>query len=167
MDNSETRVVAENNEQPNPVVPIYSREMASVALTGVGVGIVAMATMYLLNMYVFTAVMCRDESVANCADAPLYAMVVAMIIGAIGGLVAMVQARIYRPLLVVLTSTAALWGFQILVEGTRWYWGLLITVILFALTYSLFAWIARIRSFSLALVVSFVLVIAVRLMLNS
>lgn len=160
------RVVAENNERVSPVVPMFGRELASVAVIGLAVGVITWVAMTLLERYVFAAVMCRENAAANCADAASYATIVAMILGAVAALIALVQARVYRPLLAVIAATAALWGFALaLLGGVAWYWALLITAILFGLTYALFAWVARIRSFVLAIVISLVLIVVIRLVL--
>lgn len=99
----------------------------------------------------------------ECTNAGNYAMIVAMVIASIGGLIALVQARIYRPLLVVLAAAISMWGLHVITAGMQWYWTLVVTMILFALTYALFTWVARIRSFLLSLVVIVVLVALVRL----
>lgn len=156
------RVVAESTERVDPVVPMYNREIFGVFLTGVIVGLVVGGMIYLLDRFVFGVMLCRGADTANCADAPQYAMIVSMILGAIAGLIAMVQTRVYRPLLAVLGTTAGLWGVHVLTDTMPWYWALLVTAILFGLAYTLFAWIARIRSFVVAIIVSIVLVALMR-----
>lgn len=167
MANNE-RVVAENTERAEPVVPLYQRDVVSIAVVGIATGIITWSAMMLLERFVFAAVMCRDDSTANCADAGSYAMIVAMILGGLAALIALVQARIYRPLLVVIAATAALWGFSTqLLGGIEWYIAVPVVAILFGLTYVLFAWIARLRSFVLSVVLIVLLVVAIRLVLNS
>lgn len=159
----QNRVVADNIERVDPVVPMFRSEMMLVVATGLGVGLAVFGLVYLLNEYIFSAVLCRGDSAAECANATNYAMIVAMVIGGIGGLIALVQARIYRPLLVVLAAAVSLWGVNVITAGMQWYWALVITMVLFALTYALFTWVARIRSFLLSLVVIVVLVVLARL----
>ena len=159
------RVVAENHERVDPVVPMFQREMLGIVATGVGVGLIVFVAAFLLNQYVFGSILCQGEA-ANCSDAPTYSMIVAMVIGALLGLVALVQTRVYRPLLVVLGATVGLWGLFALTADMAWYWGLLILVAMFGLAYALFAWIARIRAFVVALIVTIVLVVAMRLILS-
>lgn len=162
------RVVAENTEKVEPVVALYKRDIASIAIIGLAVGVISWAAMTLLERFVFVAVMCREGANANCADAASYALIVAMILGALAGLVALVQARIYRPLLIVIAATAALWGFDSqLFNDVIWYIALPVTAVLFALTYLLFAWIARLRSFILSVLLSVVLIVAIRYVLNA
>lgn len=75
------------------------------------------------------------------------------------------RLRVYRPLLVVLAATIALWGMHGIVASTAWYWVVAIFAVLFGLSYALFAWIARIRNFVMALVVTIVVVVVVRFLL--
>lgn len=146
----------------SPVVPMPLNEVLRIVLIGVGVG-AAVAVLYaLLDSFVFSAVLCRPQYAGECAQAPDYAMIVAMVIGAIGGLVALARARVYRPLLIVITATITLWLGSGLVAGFAWYWTMLILAILYAIAYVLFAWIARIRSFVLAVIASVVAAVLVR-----
>ncbi len=161
---NQERVVAANQERVEPVVPMYNSEIFGIAGTGAGVGLIVFGAAYLLNRYVFDAMLCQGDA-AGCEQAPTYAMIVAMVIGALLGLVALVQLRVYRPLLVVLGATIGLWGFFALTSAIAWYWGLIVAIILFALSYALFAWIARIRPFVVSLIVTIVLVAAMRLIL--
>lgn len=149
----------------SPFVPMATRELLSTVLCGVGVGLLVALLMYLMNKFVFGAVLCRPQAPADCAQAPTYSMIVAMIIGAIAGLVSMARIRVYRPLLIVIAATIALWGINTLTASMAWYFALPVIMIMFGLVYGLFAWIARIRSFILAIVVTVVLVVIVRLAL--
>lgn len=156
------RVVATNVEQIDPIIPMTSREVFTVLVAGFLVGAVVAAGYYLLARYVFGAVMCRESSSATCVEAPVYAMTVAMIIGGLAGLITLAQARVYRPLLVVLAAVISLWGFQMLIGDMAWYWGTLIVAGLFALTYGLFAWIVRLRSFVRAMIIVLLLIVLLR-----
>lgn len=162
------RVVAENVERVDPIVPMYARDVVSVAVVGLAVGVITWVAATLLERFVFSAVMCRDDAATNCANAESYALIVAMILGGVSALIALVQARIYRPLLVVIAVTAALWAFAGALDlgDIAWYLSLPITAVLFALSYALFAWVARLRSFVLSVVLSIVLVVAIRLTLS-
>ena len=74
----------------------------------------------------------------------------------------LVRIRVYRPLLVVLAVVLALWGIQSIVVVLPWYLALVGMVAVGALSYSLFAWIARLRSFVLAAIVTVVIAVLVR-----
>lgn len=160
--NNNDRVVATNVEKIEPTVPMYGRELLTVCLSGILVGALIAIAYYLLSHFVFGAVMCREGADTTCGDAPGYAMTVAMIIGGLAGLITLAQVRVYRPLLVVLATAIALWGFHVLLGDMVWYWGLLLTAGLFGLTYMLFAWIVRLRSFVAAVVLVAVIVVLIR-----
>lgn len=146
----------------SPLVPMTPRELVSTILTGVAVGLLVAVLYFLLNKFVFGAVLCRPQSTADCSQAPNYSMIVALIVASIAGVAGLARARVYRPLLIVLAAAIALWGFQSAVTNVVWYWALLATMVLFGLAYGLFGWLARIRNFILALVVTIVIVILVR-----
>ena len=89
-------------------------------------------------------------------------MTVSMIIGGLAGLITLAQVRVYRPLLIVLATALSLWSFHLLVGEMAWYWGLLTLAMLFGLTYMLFAWIVRLRSFVAAVVLAALIVLLIR-----
>ena len=89
----------------SPFVAMTSGEIIRTVLCGMGVGLLTALVMFLMNKFVFGAVLCRAQSMADCSQAPTYAMIVAMVIGAIAGLVALARLRVYRPLLIVLAAT--------------------------------------------------------------
>ncbi|NCU38731.1 hypothetical protein EOL96_06820 [Candidatus Saccharibacteria bacterium] len=160
--NSNDGVVSEEINHVSPVISTRGRETATILGVGAIVGLIVAAAYILLEKYVFSAVLCRAGADAACSDAPGYAMIVAMVIGAIIGLLALVQARVFRPLLVVLATAISLWGMTVLIDDFVWYWQLLLIVGFFAFTYLLYAWIARIRSFIVASIISIVLIVAMR-----
>ena len=163
--NTDAEVVSEDINRVSPIVPTFGREVIGVFAIGAGVGLVTTAAYWLLDKFVFSAVMC-GEGGADCQNAGSYAMIVALIIGTLGGLVAMVQARVYRPLLAALAAVISLWGFDSIIAGMTWYWPLLIAVAVFGFTYLMFSWFARIRSFVMALIITATLVVAARVIMT-
>lgn len=139
------------------------RELIGVIVSGAVIGIVVIGLYLLLNHFVFSAVLCRPQAPADCSQAPTYAMIVAQVIGVIAGIGILVRMRVYRPLLIVLATIATLWTLQSLIAPFAWWGALCIGAVLFGISYGLFAWVARIRSFILALVVTVVLVIVARI----
>ena len=91
-----------------PFVGMARHEFLNVALTGLGVGIVVTLLYFLLNTFVFGAVLCRPQSTGDCSQAPNYAMIVSIIIATIGGVANLARIRIYRPLMVGIASAVAL-----------------------------------------------------------
>ena len=145
-----------------PYVGMTRRDFIGVLVSGIIAGLAAFVLYALLNKFVFGAVLCRTESTGDCSQAPTYSMIVAMIISTIAGVANLARLRIYRPLLVGLASAIALWGIHTMVAGVAWYWSALVFAVLFALAYAVFGWVARLRNFILALVVTVVIVVVSR-----
>ena len=149
----------------SPLVPMSIVELLRAVVTGAGVGLIVALVYFLMNKFVFGAVMCRPQSMTQCAQAPMYAYAVATVVGIIAGVAALVRMRIYRPLLAVLAAAIALWGVHTLLANVVWYWALVVAMLMFGVAYGLFAWLARIRSFILALVVTIAVVVIMRLLI--
>ena len=158
-------VVHEEVVIESPFVTMTFRELIVTALWGVAVGLVTAFVYIMLYKFVFSAVLCRPQSTGSCDQAPNYAATVAAVISLVAGVAALARLRIYRPLLVVIAVLVSLWGLQTDVIGMPWYWAVLATAALFGLAYALYAWLARIRNFILAVVVIVVVVVLVRWML--
>lgn len=163
------KVYTEAPATPAPVSPLVGMSFGDLAKTmaaGVVTGLLTAGVAILMYRFVFAAVLCRSATNVDCNQAPLYATIVAIVVGAIIGTVVLARLRVFRPLLVVLATAIALWTVHIWALGMAWYWGLLVTALLYGLSYGLFAWVARIRSFILAIVVTVVLVVGLRLLLQ-
>lgn len=165
MANSE-RVVASVNEV-SPVTVMYRREILRLLGFGLAIGVLFAGVYYLLEHFVFGSVLCRPGNDMACASAPSYAMAVSIVLTAVVGLVGLVQLRGYRPLIVVLAIAVSYWGLNIILQNITWYIGLIVAAVLFALSYLLFSWIARLRSLSITLLLTIVVVILIRLALVS
>ncbi len=143
-------------------------DLLRIALVGAVVGIVATALYALIDAYVFTPALCQNGAVeaTRCANKPVFTDALTMILAAIIGLFGMVRLRVYRPLLVVLLTTVSIWSIlSILIPGLTWWGAALGSALVFALTYALFAWLVQLRHFLLAVCVSLVVVVAIRLVL--
>lgn len=146
-----------------PLIPMNKKDVIRAALYGAFVG--AMLTvLYILLSRVSSTVLCRGDS-SLCESAPQYAVAISMVLVSIGGLILLSLARIYRPLFVVIASSVALWGLQTYLSLLPWYWALVGMTVICAVAYALFTWLARLRSFILCLVVSVVVIVAVRLII--
>lgn len=156
-----------DNSTVSPLVQMSLRELVAAIVCGIGVGLMVSALMLIMNKYLFGTVLCRTSASADCSQAPLYSLIVSMVIGAIAGVVGLARLRVFRPLLTVIASAVALWGIEPIVFGMPWYWAILSTMFLFGICYGLFTWISRVRSFILAVVLVTVLVVVTRLMLIS
>ena len=149
----------------NPFVTLSMSGLVSALLVGAGVGLLSTGIYLLLNHFIFSAALCR-AGVEGCSNAPLYSTIITAVIAVIMGVVALARVGTYRPLLVALASSIGLWSIYMVVGSAFWLWALLIGAVLFALAYGLFAWVARVRSFIIAIVALIVLTVIVRLVLG-
>ena len=131
-----------------------------VAITGAVVGLVTWMLAYALQRFVLGSLFCGDE--ATCERAVDYSGAIALIVTAIVGVIVLVRSLVYRPLLIVLGAVVSLWGI------VSWLSGLTILeqvgwmVLLFALAYSAYAWLARVRNVVVMLILVALLLIASR-----
>lgn len=156
-----------DNSTVSPLVQMSVRELIAAVVCGIGVGLLVAVLMLLMNKYLFGTVLCRTTANADCNQAPLYSLIVSMVIGAIAGIVGLARLRVFRPLLTVIATAVALWGIESIVFGMPWYWAIISAMFLFGICYGLFTWISRVRSFILAVVLVIVLIVITRLMLIS
>lgn len=160
-------LVVDAEPRVSPLVPMSVRDVIGVLVGGLATGLIVAGVMMLLDKYVFGAALCRPQSVESCSQAPFYSMIVALVIGVIVGLVVLARLRIYRPLMIVLAVAIATWGIHVITNGMAWYWTLIAIAVIYAAMYGFFAWIARVRSFMFALVVTVVMVVVFRLVMVS
>lgn len=139
------------------------RLSAKVALTGAVIGIAVWGLAILLERFVLKSIFCGDPSAAACTDIATYAGNIAAVIMAIIGVVVLVRLSVFRPLLIVLGAAISLWGLAAWLSGLSMLEQLCWSVLLYALLYSLYAWIARIRNAIVVLVVFAVAAVATRL----
>jgi hypothetical protein len=147
------------------LAPMSLRQLVLVVLVGAVAGIIAWGLSYVLDTYVLQAIFCREES-ADCSEVPQYAEAIAGIIAAGAALFGLVKLRAMRPLVVVVAATLALWGLVSAVVTLEWYGALLAVTGLYALTYAIFAWIARLRVLWMVMFLVVAALVAIRFGLN-
>jgi len=144
------------------------QQLLFIALTGLGVGIALWLLTLILDSFVLSPLICRGGSTPDeCAAVTGYAEAIAALFVSAGGLVGLVKFRVYRPLLIVVAAAIALWGIVSLASASHpVYLVAIITAFMYAVAYTTFAWINRIRLFWLAAAVLIVLVAIVRFILQ-
>lgn len=156
-----------NQEQkPSILVPMSIQQLLRIALLGAAIGAATWGAVQLLNIYAFGPMVCKGGVSIPCDTSLNYASAIGSVLIAGLGLLGLVKLQAFRSLLTVLAATISLWGVEILLRDWAWQTALLVSVLLFALAYSLYAWIVRLRSFSMAAVLIVVLVVAARFALN-
>lgn len=162
----ETKVANKNqSEQPQALVAMSMRDFFSVIIVGGVIGLLIWALGMTLNRYVFDAYLCSGDSISQCGQAKNYSALSALAVASIVSLVALMQLRVYRPLLVIIAVMIGLWGLAQLSWDLVWYQGAGICLVMYALALGTFSWILRLRQFWMALVITIVIVAALRLVL--
>lgn len=139
------------------------RTMAKIALVGAVLGLLVWGLAFVLERYVLRAVLCSGEAASTCANIVAYSGNIAAVIVGIIAVVALVRIRVFRPLLIALGVTASLWGMAAWLTQVSLLEQILWSVVLSALLYSLYAWLARIRNAVVVLIVFLIVVAATRL----
>lgn len=143
------------------------RRLGLTAAVGALAGISAWLLSLFLQWVLIEPVFCRSaDSFGTCANGGTISIVIALVIVNILGLFALIRLGVYRPLLVVIATLLALTGTHSWLGGLSWYEASLWYGLLFGLSYSLFAWIARLKSFATVLVVLFILIISLRIFMT-
>lgn len=150
------------SETRSNFVPMTWRELARIGAIGAVIGALSVGLYVLFHTYIFQAVLCRDQANTACGQAATYAAITTAFIASFVAVVVLAHIRVYRPLLIILAAILALWGIQAIAAVLPWYWALVGMIAVGALAYSLFAWIARIRSFILSAVVAIVIAVIIR-----
>lgn len=156
--------MAQANTTSSVYVAGEPRSLLGVAITGLAVGLIGWLLTMAIQSWIIEPVFCRStQSFDVCSSGGTISWAIALIIVSIIGLLSLVRSGVFRPLLVVLAVLIALWGASMWLGPLVWWQAMLWQGFLFAAAYSLFAWVARIQSFLLSLIVTIVLVILARL----
>ena len=134
--------------------------------TGAVVGFAAWVITSLLARYVIEPLTCRDlANAAMCLNATPIAGNVAAIIAGLLGVLALVRFGIARPIILAVATAALLWDVAAWTAGLFWLETIGWTILLYALSYLLFAWVARYSRLWVVLVVSILIVVIIRIAL--
>ena len=143
------------------------KDEISALVSGAIVGVIIWILAYILDQYVIGMIACKTgSSIIDCSDAPAVSAAFALVFASIAGLTILVRRRIFRPLLVVLAAGISLWGITGSWLQAHTIVDFLLTIVVSALMYLVFAWFAKLRQFWISLVISIVLVVIFRLMIS-
>jgi len=154
----------------SPAMPrlLTVRDALSIAIAGAVVGLIVLAVYFMLDKYVFTPGLCGEGAdPARCDSKVYFVSTLSMVIGGLAGLFALVRQRAFRPLLVVLLASVGLWDIVLILAGMTWWAGVLLIAVIFAAAYLAFAWLVQLRNFYLALGISAVVIVLMRLIMMS
>lgn len=151
----------------SPFANFTRRTFLGILLTAIVAGIVTLVLTLAVDKVVLQPAMCSGSDVSRCAQSSEVSFHIASIIAAILAVVMLVQASVYRPLLVGVAVTISLWGiYGAFLDKIAWPMQLLLLTILSALAYFAFAWILRTYNLVIALVATVLLIAACLLVTN-
>lgn len=157
---------AQTAEKAKHFITMTKTQFVQIMIVGALVGAGAWVLSWLLDVYVYQAILCR-VSEDSCLASPGYALVTANILTSIVGLLAMVRLQVFRPLLVVLAVVVSLWSLPLVLGALAWYFAVLASAVIGALAYIAFSWLVRVRSFAMALILTIIAIVVVRLIMYS
>lgn len=147
--------------------PLTLRLLISALLIGALTGVVGWLINIFLQNYFIEPVFCSSsDSSSICSNGSAIAWTLAHILAIGASVVAMVGAVIYRPLLIALATFVTVWGIHGWLDGLEWWSATLWQMLIFALAYGAYAWIARIVRFWVAAVITVVVIVLCRLVLG-
>ena len=145
--------------ESQPAIIEQDRKLfGKILLIGVALGVIVWGLARVLWQFVLGNIVC-DAGQATCVNAHNYAGNIALVVSAIAGVVVLVKAGAYRPVIITLGATVSLWGIVGWLYGASAVLSVLAIVVLYTLAYAVFAWVARIRKAGIMLVI-FVLLMA-------
>lgn len=159
--------VRELIERVEPAVTMSYRQLLWIGIIGLGVGLAAWLLGMILDAALFRFIFCREADLSGCATSGAYGNAAGLLIATGIGVWALVRIQIFRPLLIGLAAALTLWGIYDTLDAQPWYVAMLVGIVLFGLAYMLFGWIMRLRSMLWAIVVTVLLLVVVRFVLNS
>lgn len=157
----------QSDDMQTSLVLMSTRKLLLIIVVGMLTGLTMWGLAYLLDTYIYKAILCNGKDAAQCLSSTRYATTTAIIIAAAAGLFGLVRLHVYRPLLIVIATLVSLWGLLVATSLFTWYLQAIIVMFMFGLGFGIFSWIARVRRFYIALISIIILIIVMRLILNS
>ncbi len=151
-------------EEPQVLVTPTWSTWGRVIGIGAATGLMYWVLTILLNRFVIEPIACREAAAAACVAAPAIAGNISTVVVAALAIVAMVRFDVARPIIVAVAAAALLWGLSSWTSGLWWLETLGWSVVLYAIAYALFGWIAREANLVLALIVTVIVVVGLRLL---
>lgn len=155
-----------SNDTPTSLVAMSYKKLLLIIVCGAIAGLVTWGLTHVLDAYIYKAILCDGDAAVKCGSSYQYATTTATIFGAAVGLFGLVRLQVFRPLLIVIATYVALWGLLSTLLPLPWYVAAATAAGLYALAFGVFAWLARIRKFYIAIIIVILVIVAVRVILN-
>ncbi len=139
-------------QSPAKLSEFNKRTLIGTAIAGITAGLLTVVLSRFLETYIMTPAFCNDDGAAICQSVPAISFHIASILSAIVAVVILVNASVYRPLLVAIAVIISLWQSSVLISDVSWPISLVIFALLNALAYLTFSWLLRVYNFIFAIV---------------
>lgn len=147
-------------------IDMQPQQIIRVVFLGAFVGLLFWGTSLFLHSSLLSPVLCVELSNDICAESLAASSGIATIIVAIVGLLGLVRFGVFRPLLVVIAVSISLWGLGVWLQPLAWYEAMSWSILLYALQFIAFAWLARFRLLAPALIAIAVVVLTARIIVT-
>jgi hypothetical protein len=157
-----------------PPVYIGSSWIDILQVFGVGLaaGLLIKLLTFVTSQYFIQPVFCRTtDTFGICSQGDQVAFGIATVVIGLVTVVVLARLNVFRPLLVIVATAAALWGvisylpvishYATPLEQTAW------LMVLYGIGYVTFSWLLRLRNFAVSLIATILLVIGLRFLLIS
>lgn len=154
-------------EKSASYIAVSGRQIFGTIAVGAIAGLISWGLAILIDTYLLKGVFCQTMVNEQCASTGSYAQTISNVLAVAVAVFTMVKLQVFRPLLVGLGAVISLWGIAGTLAVLPWYTAGLISIMVSVVSYLTFMWVARIRLFSMSLVILVVVVAAARLALSS
>lgn len=157
--------MAEIIEKDNNLVRSPGRRLLKLFALGIGIGLLFWVAYSSTNSVLITPLACGGQffNADVCINAPMIAGNVGVIFVGILTVALLIRLKEIRPLIIALASSFVLWPIGGWISGLFWYESLFICVLAFLFTYTLFWLISNLKSFAFVVILSILVVVAVKL----
>jgi hypothetical protein len=152
-------------DESNFIIVPETQDFLRVGLLGLVTGLLIPALAWLLQKFIISPIFCHDTSLAVCSSGDLTTYYISTVVLGVVAVALMANWQVFRPLLIAVAAASALWGLQRYASGTVSHSGWEYYVssgILYGLAFLLFYWLLRLKSFTLSVVLTVMLVILIR-----
>lgn len=142
------------------------RSWGRVIAYGAVIGLVYWLLALVISKFIVEPLVCRQlVDAAACVNAPVVAGKITTVLVAALSIAGMIRLGVVRPIIIAVASAAVLWEVPTYMQGLFWLEGALWTIVAYVLSYALFGWLARSAGAVIAVILSIVLVVGIRIAL--
>ncbi len=151
------------SQQTNAITNHTTRAWVYIIGIGAAVGLAYWVATILLGRYIVEPLACRDiATAATCVGSIGLAGKIASVLLATVALLVMIRLSLFRPIIIAVAAAVLLWDLSVWTTGLFWAEALAWSVVLCALSYALFGWIARQFGLIVAIIIAAVLAVGIR-----